>query len=539
MVGSRPFGTSTLLDTSGTAAVTVAASPAPIDTPTLLPTAEPDPSPSQIPYETPDWFKDAILYEIFVRSFYDSDGDGVGDLDGVTARLDYLESLGVTALWLMPIHPSPSVHGYDVTDYAAVNPAYGSLEDLQNLVREAHARDLRVLLDFVPSHLSVRHPFFQDAYGKPSSPYSDWFVWTNEAHTQYAGFAGNREMPRFNHFKPETVDFLVEQALYWLDLDGDGDYSDGVDGFRVDNATFPPQEFFITLRQQVKAVDPDAVLLGEIWVDNSSDLNRFYTDQFDGLFDFPLYGILQGNHDFNADGLLAGQGFPTLLSVLFREQAERYPAEAVEVRFFNNHDTNRIATELDRDESRLRLVPALIASLPGAVKLYYGEEIGMPGQKGGPPYWDNYRREPMDWYAEETGEGMTAWFRPEDRWNEPLDGVSVAEQTDDPDSLLNLYRKAIRLRREHPGLRDGSFEILPLESSGASVWAFSRGEGSEAVVAIFNFSDQTLRVTFERLPIEGSGIVDLLTGAPFPEPLDGEPYTLDVLAASAILLAAP
>ncbi len=197
-------------------------------------------------------------------------------------------------IWLMPIYPSPSYHGYDVTDFFAVNPDYGTLEDLQALVEAVHERGMGIILDFVPSHLSNQNPLFQEAYRNPGSEKEDWFVFTNDTNTLYAGFGGSDQMPRFNHFNPEVVEYLTSAALYWMDLDGDGDYTDGVDGFRVDNATFPPQEFFIALRQSLKAANPETLLLGETWVTDPRSLSIFYHDQFDALFDFPLYSVATG-----------------------------------------------------------------------------------------------------------------------------------------------------------------------------------------------------------------------------------------------------
>jgi 1,4-alpha-glucan branching enzyme len=159
-------------------------------------------TPTPIPYTTPDWFSEAVIYEVFVRSFRDTDDDGIGDLAGVTASLDYIQSLGANTIWLMPVYPSPSQHGYGVVDFFNINPDYGDLADLQTVVDEAHAREMRVILDFIPSHLSNQNPIFADAYSDPSSDYSDWFVWNNENHTLYATFAGNEQMPRFNHFNP-------------------------------------------------------------------------------------------------------------------------------------------------------------------------------------------------------------------------------------------------------------------------------------------------------------------------------------------------
>jgi glycosidase len=479
-----------------------------------------------------------MVYEIYVRSFADSDGDGIGDLRGITNHLDYLESLGVDVVWLMPIYPSPSDHGYDVTDYLGINPDYGSLSDLQTLVQAAHARNIRLLLDFVPSHVSNQHPFFKDAYKNPASKYSEWFVWSNEAHTTYAGFGGNEAMPRLNHYNPQVVTYLEEVARHWLDLDGDGDYTDGVDGFRVDNATFPPRSFLVSLRQAVKAANPQALLLGEAWVHSPSDLGRFFPDQFDALFDFPFYELLQGNHEINGDSLLAGKGSPVLLTRLFQDEKKAYPPQALAVRFLNNHDTNRLASELAGDQRRLRLAPALLAALPGPVMLYYGEEIGMPGQKGGPPYWDNYRREPMDWYGAGGGAGQTTWFRPEDRWNRPGDGISVEEEEANPDSLLQAYRRLFRLRHSHVALLQGDFTGLDLDVSGPGPWGFVRHSEGESIVCLYNFSDEARQVTVESFPFSSPALSDLMTETTYAAAQAGMPYEITLPPVSALWLTA-
>lgn len=501
--------------------------PAPTATASIQPTATISPTPTVIPYTTPDWFRSANLYLIFVRSFADSNGDEIGDIDGVTQNLDYLQSLAIDTLWLMPIHPSPSVHGYDVTDFYGVNPEYGTLQDVQELVAAAHERDMKIILDFVPSHLSDQHPLFQEVYGKPEADKADWFVFTNDSHTQYAGFAGLREMPRFNHYNPEVVDYLTEAALYWLDLDGDGDYSDGIDGLRIDNATFPPQEFFYSLRQSVKAVDPETVLLGETWVNTPSDLNRYFEDQFDALFDFPFQSLVFGNKDFNGDGLISGKTSPGLLGVLLNDQAQRYSPEAISVRFASNHDTNRIASEVGGDMARLRLTPALQFLVSGTTMVYYGEELGMFGQKGGPPHWDSYRREPMDWYAMEEGEQHAAWFMQPDRWNQPLDGISVEEQDVDPDSLLNYYRHLLGLRQLAP-IASGETTVFRLAVDAAGPWAMLREIDGEYVLGVFNFSAEPRVATMEVFPDFAGGVWDLISGEEHPEITPGAPVTWEM-----------
>lgn len=528
VAGSEPVTTPKL----GITVTTVAS----IATKQVLPTATAEPQATLIPYETPAWFSNAVMYEVFVRSFYDSDDDGVGDLLGVAEKLDYIQSLGVDVIWLMPIYPSPSEHGYDVTDYYSVNPDYGSLDDLRFLVAQAHERGIRIILDFVPSHLSNQHPMFQDAYKNPDSIYSDWFVWTNETHTQYAGFAGNESMPRFNHYNSEVVDYLINAALFWLDLDDDGDYTDGVDGFRIDNATFPPHEFFMAFRQGIKAHNPDALLLGEAWLHKPSDMKWFFENEFDALFDFPFYEIFQGNQNFNGDGLLAGKGFPVLVTQLIQESMKTYPTDSYVVKFLNNHDTNRIATEVDKSPRRMKLAPALLAAMPGPVMLYYGEELGMPGQKGGPPYWDNYRREPMDWYAMQEGKGQPSWFVPPDRNNMPADGISVEEQLDNPQSLLSFYRHVFSMRKELPALSRGEFGFLDMEVSQPLIWGFSRTTEEQILIALYNFSNESGEAI---LPVDEffpSDVIDVLTGKVYPFTIEGESYIIELEPESAVWL---
>ncbi|MGD8752856.1 MAG: alpha-amylase family glycosyl hydrolase [Anaerolineales bacterium] len=514
---------------------TVEVQPTSVPTEKLAPTDVLTPAATPIPYQTPDWFQNAVLYEIFVRSFADSNGDGTGDLKGIIERLDYLDCMHVDVIWLLPIYPSPSVHGYDVENYFDINPDYGTLTDLEELVEAAHERDIRVILDFVPSHLSNKNPLFEDAYQNPKSEYSDWFVWTNDAHTTYAGFADNRDMPRFNHFNPEVVNYLVEAALFWLDLDSDGDYTDGVDGFRVDNVTFPPEEFLRTFRQGVKAANPNALILGEAWLSSPSDLSRFFEDKFDALFDFPLYQLLQGDQNFNGDGLLAGRTFPVLLTTLLEQEAESYPEEGMVVRFLSNHDTNRIATELAGDRDRQKMAAALLASLPGPVMVYYGEEIGMFGQKGGAPYWDNYRREPMDWYADEIGDDQTEWFKPEDRWNRPDDGISVEEQETDPESVLSYYCHVLNLRY-NVGFIGSDFEILDLDVSSSGPWGFLRKSEHGLIIALYNFSDEERQVTIPEPSVSIQDPIDMLTGESYPPLEIGRPYKITMVAAKALWL---
>lgn len=170
------------------------------------------------------WWRTAVFYEIFVRSFYDTDNDGIGDFNGIIQKLDYLESLGVTAIWLMPIHPSPSYHGYDVLDYYAVNPEYGTMDDFKTLLEEAHKRDIRIIIDLVLNHTSSQHPWFLEANSDPNSPYRDYYVWEDESkgsgwhkgkHGYYYGlFWGG--MPDLNYNNPAVTGDMLNVTEYWL-----------------------------------------------------------------------------------------------------------------------------------------------------------------------------------------------------------------------------------------------------------------------------------------------------------------------------------
>ncbi len=438
--------------------------------------------------DAPEWFDDAVVYEIFVRSFYDSDGDGIGDLRGVIEQLDYVESLGADVIWLMPVLEGPTYHGYEVTDYYAIEADYGTEEDFLALLDAAHSRGIRVIMDFVIYHVSSRHPFFTDAYGNPDSRYSDWFIWRDEAHTSYETFMGVQTMPRLNHENPEVLAYVTDVALHWLDPNGDGSPYDGVDGFRCDVAIGVPHETWAHIRDAVKALRPDALMLGEVWTTSALEMAPFFAE-FDALFDFPLYSVASGANDRNGDGLISGRRDPRSLELEFASWESLYPSGAGLVHFLSNHDTNRIMSEVGGDVSRAKAAAVFVLTLPGTPMIYYGEEIGMCGEVGR-GRGDEYRREPMDWYASESGPGMTTWFRPDDRCNAPFDGISVEEEDGDPDSLLSLYRTVIALRRTHPALVGGEYAIHRVPREARGVWALWRWDDEEAVLIAINFDDE-------------------------------------------------
>jgi alpha-amylase len=417
-------------------------------------------------FDSPDYFDRTVIYEIFVRSFQDSDGDSVGDLRGVIARLDYLndgdansdQDLGVGAIWLMPVCQSPSYHGYDITDYYTIEEDYGTNEDFFALCREAHRRGIRVIFDLVINHCSDQHPFFQDALGNPSSKYSKWFKFLDAGQTEYESFYGYKGMPEFNYDSRALRDWLLRMAKYWMDPNGDGDFSDGVDGYRLDVAKGPPHDWWKELRRELKGVRPDFLLLGEVW-DSVETIAGYFDYEFDMQFDYPLYYALLK--------LMTGGEKVDVRQVLKKEK-NKFPLQAQMCRFLDNHDNDRILSALNGSRERNKLAALILLSLPGTPLVYYGEEIGMTGTN--PP--DEAIRTPMEWGR-------------------------VLEQKLNPSSLFNWYRQLIHLRSSCPALtaRDDQEETSyrELMTDDMDVYAYLRDtSGADPVLVMINLSERPL-----------------------------------------------
>jgi glycosidase len=352
-------------------------------------------------------------------------------------------------------------------------------------------------------------------------------------------------MPELSHENPEVTAYVLDIVRFWMDLDDDGDYTEGVDGFRCDVAKDVPLATWQRVRDEMRGLDPDSLLLGEVWEGNAQNLTQWYTDAFDALFDFPLYHTLAGDHDQGGDGILAGAEEPSWLNAIIVGEDRLYPPGYQLVRFVNNHDTNRVMSDAGDDWARARTAATLLLTLPGTPMIYYGEEIGMRGEKGqGPPYWDEYRREPMDWFAAEEGLGMTTWFRPADRFNAPQDGISREEQEADSEGLLAHFRALTALRHAHPALRTGAFGKVQVSESDW-VYAFTRhappsGQAPEEwFLVILNSGHEAQSAALElELAYAGPfGAVDALTGSPWPGIPAGEPYRVTLPPASSVVLA--
>ncbi|MCU0495756.1 MAG: alpha-amylase family glycosyl hydrolase [Anaerolineae bacterium] len=477
------------------------------------------------------WWNDRTFYQIFVRSFYDSDGDGVGDFRGLTSQLDYLNDgdpttdtdLGITGIWLMPITESPSYHGYDVVDYYAVDQEYGTKEDFQAFLAAAHERGIAVIIDLVLNHTSSQHPWFLDSQ-TPESPYEDWYIWEDE-NPNYSGPTGQTvwhrragryyyglfwsEMPDLNYANPDVTAQMYDVTRFWLE-------EMGVDGFRLDAVKHMVEEgraqentpathqWMQAYYDFVRSINPEAVLVAEIWSATTLVL-PYIGDEVDIAFEFDL-----------AEGIVRASGFglPNTLRQAIEPVIENYPAGQYAT-FLTNHDQNRVMTVLRGNLGGARIAASVLLTLPGVPFIYYGEEIGMVGEKP-----DELIRTPLQWDATPETAGFTTGT-PWQAVNPDFTTVNIAAQTDDPDSLLSLYRGLIQLRGEHSALRTGN--LVFVQSAHRKVLSYLRTNAEQTVLVILNMDDRAVTgydLTLAAGPLSGAINAQALFGIDQADPIE-------------------
>ncbi len=492
------------------------------------------------------WWRDGVVYQIYPRSFADSNGDGVGDLRGILGKLDYLRDLGVDAVWLSPIYPSPlKDFGYDVSDYQDIDPAFGTLAEFDDLLHEAHAREMRIVMDMVMNHTSDEHAWFVESRSSRDNPKRDWYIWRPPSNSprlrgekkgglppnnwasvfggsawefdaatgQYYLHLFDPGQPDLNWRNPEVKQVMFDACRFWLDR--------GVDGFRLDVAHMlykhpdlpdnPPKfgrrgferqhhfyhenlpETHALWKDFRKLLDdyPERMAVGEV---NPDVAHEYYGDGNDELhlaFNFGLIGLPWNPREFQRRVV----GYEA-----------RLPAGAWPCWALSNHDNRRHISRWGTGalgEARARVAAILLLTLRGTPFLYYGEEIGMrqasiprreivdpPGRRCWP--FDRGRdgcRTPMQW---ETGPnaGFTTG-RPWLRLSRDVDRVNVQRELADPDSLLSLYRRLIALRRNTPALRRGSYRALIDRPS--DIMAYLREHNRQAVLVCLNFAARLAR----------------------------------------------
>ncbi|MDP1662899.1 MAG: alpha-amylase family glycosyl hydrolase [Phycisphaerales bacterium] len=476
------------------------------------------------------WWNDVVFYEVFVRSFADSTtgplaNDGIGDFQGLIERLDYLKDLGVGALWLMPITESPSYHGYDTTDYRTIERDYGTNDDFKRFMAECRKRNIKVVIDFVINHCSDEHPWFKQASADPQSLKRDWFIWektrptwkgpwnqtvwhANPAPGQSGFYYGmfNHDMPDLNFRNQGATAEIHDTAKFWLT-------EMGVDGFRLDairhliedgsvqENTPETHAWLKGFQTWCKSVRPDCFTVGEIWAGTHDIAGYVNGGEMDSAFEFELEGKL-------VESIKSGRAAP--LAEAMRASFVSFPPGTYST-FLTNHDQGRIMTALKGDAAKARAAVSVLLTMPGIPFLYYGEEIGMTGDKPDPKI-----RTPMQWSSGPNA-GFTApaakpWQRP----NADTESTNVAAQAQKPGSLLEHYRRLIAVRNDSEALRRGDLQVVPLSASHPSLLAFTRSRGHETVLVLANLGadpspipmDQLPPALRERLP----GSTDLLTG---------------------------
>ena len=468
-------------------------------------------------------------YEIFLYSFCDSDGDGIGDINGLLSKMDYLNDndpstdtdLGITGIWLMPIMPSDTYHKYNVSDYYSIDPSYGTMDDFKLLIEECNKRNIKLMIDLVFNHTSNTHPWFQEAIqylrgledGEQPNvndcKYIEYYNFEQDATSPnyrkvdmtdwYYEAVFTDNMPDLNLDYPEVRKEIEQIASYWIDL--------GVEGFRLDAA----KEYFSGsqsknievlnwFNEYVKSIDPDCYVVAEVW-DSFGTIASYYESGIDSVFNYAL-----GNSDgkfattVNNSGNNAGYKFANNLKKIqdtFYSRNSNY----IDATFLSNHDNNRVSAYVSHDEDKIKLLGGMNLMMSGASFIYYGEELGMVGvgrdeNKRMPMFWSTTNLEQMT-KGPENMEVQAQVFPPED------------EQTQQEDSILNYYRRAIRLRNSIPEIARGKLEVM--EGLDQDLTAVIKTYEDNSVILIMNISAEEKIVSLPKSQYTYETIVGSLT----------------------------
>ena len=498
------------------------------------------------------WWKSAVVYQIYPRSFADSDGDGIGDLNGVLQHLDYLQSLGVDALWLSPIFRSPMVDaGYDISDYCDIDPLFGSLADIDRLIAEAHARDIRVLLDFVPNHTSDQHPWFVESRSSRDNPKRDWYIWRDQPNNWRAALnAGSAwtwdehsqqyylhlflpQQPDLNWRNPEVVEAMHGVLRFWLDR--------GVDGFRIDvihctakDPTFADDprclagqplvefndhpyshEILRGIRKLVDSYPGERVLVGEVNIRSTERVLQYY-----GAGD-------ELHMSFNFQPLDAPWDPVLLRTCLHDVDLLLKPADAWPTWVLSNHDNRRQRSRYQGSLQSAHAAAVLLLTLRGTPFIFQGEELGLedavvPPEAQVDPAGRDGCRAPLPWLAEPPHgwNGSVPWlpFPPD------ASAHSAQQQSATADSTHALYRRLLAARKRSPALRHGDWQELPAHPD---VLVYQRHLDEDLRVVCINFAEYP-----HACPLEGRWRIEIASDGVG----EGYPYPGELLAGQALIL---
>ncbi len=464
-------------------------------------------------------------YEVFVYSFCDSDGDGTGDLKGLTGKLDYINDgddttdtdLGCNGIWLMPVHPSPTYHKYDVTDYYAIDPSYGTLDDFKAFLAACDERGIKVIMDLVLNHTSSKHPWFTEACeylcelgtAEPDAaecPYVDYYHFTKEPGSGYYQVEGCNwyyeaqfwsEMPDLNPGCEALREEIANITKYWLDMGVGGFRLDAVKEYYSDNAPMNI-EFLTWLTDTVKSQKEDAYLVGEAWL-NIDAYAEYYASGIDSLFDFNFAG---------AEGVIAkvmngspAKRYGTAVAALdqtFGQYNENY----IDAPFYTNHDMARSVGYYvgENAKERVKMAGAMNLMMSGSAFVYYGEELGMRGSGK-----DENKRAPMYWSKNADAQGMCDGPADMDDFEMKYD--SLEEQEQDASSIYHYYKKAIRVRNQNPEIARGSVEYLA-DVSSDSVCVLRKSYNGSELLLVFDTGPEAQSVDLNGVTLNGHSVDD-------------------------------
>jgi alpha-amylase len=446
---------------------------------------------------------DEVFYHVFTRSMRDSNGDGEGDLRGIEQSLDYLQGLGVTSILLTPLYPSSFYHNYFASDFEGVDPEFGTMDDYRSLVAAVHARGMKIYLDQEFQYVAYDHPWYRSALGNPKSPYSEFLIFHGPNNTRPEegpfGITIARRFPNdetgittVNMKSPKVRAWATDYLLRWVDPNRDGDFSDGVDGFRLDHMmddldskgllTNLFDDFWKPVFGELRRTNPKLNLIAEQW-DWGYGGDFLRRGHVDAAFAFPLAAAIRSFDKAR------------IVEAIARTE-EAVPGGKHELVFVENHDMQRIASDKGITAEKLRTAATLAMLLKGVPLIYYGQELGMRGQ-GRDEFKasdekDIGNREAFEWSAKVEAPGQANWYKgPKSYWTGRFarddDGISVAEEDRDPSSLLGHYRKLLGIRAGRPSLRSDHQQVL--ETAG-NLLAVERTSGGERTVIVANLSDK-------------------------------------------------
>jgi glycosidase len=455
-----------------------------------------------------------VIYHVFQRSFYDSNGDKIGDLKGLQEKLNYLQDLGVTSILLLPLYESVYYHNYYTNDFYKIDPEFGNMEDYISLVKDIHHRGMKVYMDMETQYVTEDHRWYMSALNNLQSFYSDYILFKDSAHsipetfvfnlTGWTGYNGvYKKITTVNLNNKKVLQYNIELFKYWVDPNKDGKFDDGVDGFRLDHMMNDldknPQltglfkNFWVPLISELKKINPNLLNVAEQALWNSWGEEYLEKADVDRIFSFKLMGAIRS---FKKDylSLMADSAFNIL------------PHGKQQVVFIENHDLPRFSSSVGRSLPKMKIGAALNLLLGGVPSIYYGQELGMFGAGAWGKWGINDgneipEREAFEWYKSDTGKGMAIWYENSGPWWDstnlkPNDGISLEEEKPDPNSLFNFYKKMISIRKNNPVIFDGKYQTLV--NTNDSVFSYQRSNSKKAIMVVVNLSEmeQNTEVSF-------------------------------------------